>query len=239
MPIHSPKPPLQRLLVPGCPVRFSALIDREIVLLLFSTGSLSTPTSCLAKTESSSDDQSEADINIPKPGRGSTSLHLFSCMGLFRCRRCCRSSPCLWLSMLRSDFLQHVPPQTSIHTTANKKKTYLYHSKCVAPLGHWLDRTGSGPELSPKHTPSDLFCWEVFLKYGLPVPFVATAGLLYSTWIRHLNVRWHGETDGRRSTSGLCIQTPVQLPVMKQPGQSARTHMPLSTYHQPSIAFHP
>ena len=50
------------------------------------------------------------------------------------------------------------------------KKNYLDHNKCVAPLGHGPDQTGSGPELSPKHTPSDSFCWEMLFKYGLPVP---------------------------------------------------------------------
>lgn len=54
---------------------------------------------------------------------------------------------------------------TDQHRSANKKK-YLCQIECVAPLRHWLDWPGSGPELSPKHAPSHSFCWEVFWRTG-------------------------------------------------------------------------
>ena len=151
---------------------------REIILLLSLIDSVSISTSCLATTKSSSGDQSEADIL--KSGGGSTSSpHLLSSMGLFRCRTCCRSSLCSRLFVLRHGLPQHVSPRPA--SINNKNKKCLSLSKCVAPLRHWLDQTGSGPELSPNHTLLICFAGKMFLVNGLPVPFVATAGLLYST----------------------------------------------------------
>jgi hypothetical protein len=128
--------------------------QREMLLLSL-TDSISISSSCLVGTKSPCECSRRG--RHPQVGRR---LHLTPSafvhgMGSFRCREWCRSSSCLRLSMLRCDPLQQISPSPA---SINKpKKKYLYHSKCVAPLRHWLDQTGSGPKLSPKHAPSDLF----------------------------------------------------------------------------------
>jgi hypothetical protein len=100
-------------------------------------------------------------------------------------------------------------------------------------------KTGSGPELSPNHALLICFAGKYFGGRapgnvcgdgGPPLQYVDSSFESALAW----GGRW------QKVDIGTMPQTPVQLPVIiEAAGQSARTHMPLSTYHQRGIAFHP